>query len=155
MLSFSRQESLPLRPHPRPLNEFLSCSSQATGIQQRLEEHRQLLRLVRSLLPAPLDHHCLATVLKDERLLLYTDTSAWASRMRFHSRELTRELVAKRIQIKKISVRVMIQPSDRRRKARGMRRLSSENATLIRQTADDLSDPDLKAALQRLADKTR
>lgn len=155
MLPFSRQESLQLRRHPRPLNEFLSRSSRETGIQQRLEEHAQLLQRVRSLLPPPLDHHCLAAVLKDERLLLYTDTSAWASRMRFHSRELTRDLIAKHVPIKKISIRVMIQPADRPRKARGMRRLSSENAALIRETADDLSDPGLKAALQRLADKTR
>ena len=144
-----------MRRYPRPISAFISSSAQPTGLLEQLDHQRKLLRLVRTLLPTTLDPHCLAVLLKDKKLLLYTDSSAWASRLRFHSRELIQALASRGVSVTKINVRVLIRVERRGPKPRSMRRLSGENAALLRQTAEDLSDPDLSAALARLAKKSR
>ncbi|MCG8426349.1 MAG: DciA family protein, partial [Chromatiales bacterium] len=87
----------------------------------------------------------------DKTLILYTVSSAWASRLRFISRQLTGQLKGKGIQIENISVRVQLQHQPQKRPARRIRNLGRENATLIEQLADHIEDDKLSAALRRLS----
>ncbi len=145
-----------MRRTPRPLHEFVTGGPAARVLLDRLSRNRELLAAVRALLPPDLAGHCVAALLDEGRLLLYADASAWASRLRFHSRELVRELARAGVPTGKINVRVLIEAQPRRSPPpRRVRRLSKKSAALIRQTAEHLPDPALAAALLRLAARGR
>lgn len=144
-----------MRRYPRRVKDLLSRNPQVSNLLKELSQQQTLLKTVLTLLPPPLDQHCLAVQLKERKMLIYTDSSAWASRLRFHSRELSRDLATNGVPIQKITVRVSPQSPGRRTAPRRMNSLSPENARIIRQTAEDICDPGLSAALSRLARKTR
>ena len=84
--------------------------------------------------------------------MLYADSSAWASRLRFVSRNLIRELQQHdHVGIKQITVRIFIPDRARKLKPRSKTLLSKENAKLLQQTAESIGDPALGAALLRLS----
>ncbi len=134
-----------------PINDYLGKGSAIQKLLAESQEQQVLLRQVQSQLPTPLNKHCIATVIKGCRLLIYTDASIWASRLRFSSRNLLRQLVESGINLEKIIVRVMLGESPpKRAKNHPVRQLSAENADTILQAANDISDPALQAALRRL-----
>jgi len=107
--------------------------------------------LVRSLLPQPLDLHCLSAQRREGRLILHAGSSAWASRLRYFSRDLRIRLRDKGVPVQKIEVRVLIGNPRKTPPPRRARTLSSDNAELIGAVAEGIGDPDLRAALQRLS----
>ncbi len=137
----------------KPLKNYLQIHTEFATIQARMQQNQASLQLVKELLPAPLNDHCLSLVMKPRQLILYTDSSAWASRLRYFSRELVARLRNKQIDINKISVKVMV--DNRRvvakRRIRKARLLTTENANLLSRVADHTPDPDLQAALRRLS----
>ncbi|MCP3670007.1 MAG: DUF721 domain-containing protein [Gammaproteobacteria bacterium] len=118
-----------------------------------MQQNQASLQLVKELLPSPLNDHCLSLVTKPRQLILYTDSPAWASKLRYFSRELITLLRNKQIDINKISVKIIM---DNRRivakhRVREARLLSTENANLLSRVADHTPDPGLQAALRRLS----
>jgi hypothetical protein len=142
---------------PQRLGKLLRSSSGLNRLITRAHEQRTLLARVRNELPPPLDRHCLAALERDGRLLLYTDSPAWSSRLRFHARALSRQLQAQGLEFNRITVRVMA-PGESKQRGPARNRaklLSRENAAMIRSVAQSIDDPGLQSALQRLADKSR
>ncbi len=142
---------------PQPLGRLLRSSSDLNRLIARAQEQRALLARVTDELPSPLDQHCAAALERDGRLLLYTDSPAWSSRLRFHARTLSRQLRSKGLVFDRIIIRV-IPPGGSKRKVpkRGQgRNLSRENASIIRSLSESVDDPRLQAALKRLADRCR
>ncbi|HHC71261.1 MAG TPA: DUF721 domain-containing protein [Thiotrichales bacterium] len=144
---------------PQPLGNLLNASG---GIHRLLEQARAqqaLLGRVRALLPAPLDRHCVAALERKGQLLLYTDSPAWSSRLRFHSRALERRLRADGLPVGRIRVRVSLPDRPRGDSPPPVsgpgRTLSRENAALIRTVAGGIRDHGLRAALERLAGRER
>ncbi len=111
----------------------------------------QLLELVRSLLPEPLDSHCLAVVNGKNSLILYTESSAWASRLRFFSRQLKSRMEDSGVSVGKVSVKVLITRGPGKTIPRKPRHLTADNAKLINEVAENLGDLELSAALKRLS----
>ena len=114
------------------------------------DQQAELLERVRDMLPAPLDQHALSAQRKERQLMLYCDSPAWASRLRFHSRELRNNLLADGVALDKVTVRVTPQSVPRRHRAPPVRRLSRKNSDLLLQVAEGIDDPALRDALQRL-----
>ena len=137
----------------KSLKNYLQINGQFATIQAKMQQNQASLQLVKSLLPTPLNDHCISLVTKQNHLILYTDSSAWASRLRYFSRELVIRLRNKQIDINKISVKIMMENQKVRTKHRGReaRLLSTENADLLSRVADHTPDPDLQAALRRLS----
>jgi hypothetical protein len=126
---------------------------QQPTIRELLSESMRQQRLkadIQALLPEPLKAHCTAALQKESQLIIYTDSSAWASRFRYFSRELRQKLLDSGLKIDKVTIRVTIESRPAKRKRERIRRLSPENASLISQVADGIEDPSLKAALRRL-----
>ena len=140
---------------PRPVQHHLNTSSTAHGLFARVREQQQLLAKVRSMLPPPLDRHCHAAVINHGRLLLYTDSPAWSSRLRFFPRQLDTRLRRKDLTFDSITVRVMPSAGSSLPKTRESRRLSAANAALLLTVADQIDDPLLSAALKRLGSHAR
>ncbi len=137
----------------KPLNNYLKIHTEFATIRAHMQQNQASLELVKSLLPSPLNDHCIALVLKQDQLILYTDSSAWASRLRYFSRELVTRLKNKHKEINKVSVKIMVDNKKimAKSKTRAARLLSTENANLLSRVADHTSDPELQAALRRLS----
>ncbi len=136
---------------PRTVNQLLHSGSALRELRHCLGAQEKLLTLTRSLLPAPLGQHCLSAQQRRSHLILHTDSSAWASRLRYLSRDLRAKLRSKGVLVQKIEVRVFIGNPPTRRSTRLVRRLSQDNAKLIEATADEIQDAKLRAALKRLS----
>jgi hypothetical protein len=127
------------------VSRLMSCARALGRLDARLHE----------LIPPPLNEHCRILSLRDDTLVLAADSPVWAARLRFHSTQLIRQLAESRT-VKLRTVCVRIRPSGNRRTTQMPRRrntLSGNTSRLIEQAARDLSDPDLKAALLRLASR--
>jgi hypothetical protein len=135
---------------PRPVTELLSSSSNLRLLLAQSQEQRSLLKQIHALLPPPLDRHCRAVLAKQQRLILYTDSPAWASRLRFFSRNLLDQLSKTGLGYKRVVVRVTLPREPTHRKPRRSQRLSPGNAELLAQVAETIDDPLLGAALRRL-----
>ncbi len=135
---------------PLRLSDYLQSGKTFAALQAQARQHEALLLRVRGLLPAPLDLHCLAVAMKERQLLIYADSPAWASRLRYLSRDLLNRLRQDGLVVVKITVRVIIERHPHIPKQYHARHLSGKNAELILQMADDITDPELGAALRRL-----
>jgi hypothetical protein len=118
-------------------------------ISKSQEQHALLLQ-VRRLIPAPLNSHCAAAIKKNTQLVIYVDSSTWASRLRFSVRDLTKQLKSENISVERIRVRVIIKTKAAVTKRGPLRKMTPDNASIINQTADGIADPSLRAALKRL-----
>lgn len=137
---------------PRTVHQLLHSGSALRELRHCLSAQEKLLTLTRSLLPAPLDQHCLSAQQRRSHLIIHTGSSAWASRLRYFSRDLRAKLRSKGVVVQKIEVRVFISnPSSTKRPTRHIHRLSQDNAKLIAATADEIQDANLRAALKRLS----
>ncbi|MEN8167827.1 MAG: DciA family protein, partial [Pseudomonadota bacterium] len=111
------------------------------------------LKQVRLLLPSPLDDHCSSAVLQNGRLVLLADSPVWASRLRYLSHNLQRQLSQKGFSIRRIQSRVSI-PEDlvkHQERIRPITPLSQANSDLLRSVAESMENQELRNALLRLS----
>ena len=119
-------------------------------IARHSEALMQLQRRLRDLLPSPLAEHCRIANARGRTIIVYVDSAAWATQLRFLSDQLAKALLGEgggRVQVR-------VQPPSRpstRRAGRPALRLSPDNARLLQETAEAVSDEALGRALRRLA----
>ncbi len=123
-----------------------------------LSKARSLMDLdiiVHELLPAPLNDHCRVLTIRDKNLVLAADSPVWAARLRFHTHQLLQQLSRHRA-VKLSTVRIRVRPPDRQAvpdRRQPPRRMVASSSTALKQTAQGISDPELKTALLRLASR--
>lgn len=119
----------------------------------QIEQQKQALERIHAALPAALAEHVLHCVINGKKLLIYTDTAAWASQLRFYNSAIlatiapaTRESVSI-MQIKVIAdlANTHAQPS------RKPIIPSAEKIELIRNHSLTAADDQLKLALLKLS----
>ena len=110
----------------------------------------KLLGQVRQALPQELRYQCLGATLDNGRLILFVPSSAWAGRLRFYFVVVQTELARSEVVVDRMDVRI-IPPRKVLRDVAHPREISSASASLLRHTAKCVDDPDLAAALSRLA----
>lgn len=135
---------------PRLIKDYFQRKNTLRGLLEQSKVQSLLLQRIRALIPPPLNTHCAAVVQKGSQLVLYVDSSTWASRLRFTTRELARQLNANGIATERITVRVLVTSNPPKPERERTRRLSLENASLINQTAAGIEDSNLSEALIRL-----
>ena len=135
---------------PRLITDLFKGKQSFRDLITKSREQALLLNQIRQLIPAPLNAHCTAVVRKESQLVIYVDSSTWASRLRFSAKEITRQLKTQNLSIDRITVRVLINTKPLITKRGPTRQLTPDNASIINQTADGISDPQLRAALKRL-----
>lgn len=140
---------------PQRATYFLRSASVLESMQATLADQTRMRALVHSLLPANLAPHCLSVQSKDGQLLIYADSSAWASRLRFFTRDLTVRLREAGLTVKKITVRVLLANPERPKPSRCARQLSADNAALLAAVAEGINDTELANALRRLSRHVR
>jgi len=126
-------------------------SPQFFELVQKTRYHQRLLATVQAHLPPDLRAHCSGATTVGGQLLLFTESSAWATRLRYQQRDLINRLRA-HAYLPISAVRIQVTPSAQTlTPARSPLKLSHANAAMIRKSATVIADSDLQAALRRLA----
>jgi hypothetical protein len=79
------------RPHPQRVSELVPRKALEACLA-RIEHHRRLLETIQRMLPPPLAAHCRECVAGDGTLVLYAESAAWASQLRFYLPRIIEEL---------------------------------------------------------------
>ncbi len=140
---------------PLPLKDLLRSCPRLRHLGQTLSRQRQLLVRVQNALPAQMAPHCRAVALKNHNLVIFADSSVWASRFRYATRQLAARLPCAELGIREIRVAIHLEQGAPRRRPRRAQPLSPENGRLLQAVAQDMPDPGLRASLQRLSRRSR
>ena len=135
------------RAKPKTVAGVLSENRLVLGPLERVN------RTLRGLLDPGLAEHCRVANVDRYTLVLQTDSSAWASRLRYLApailEKLAKKLGWKAVTHTKVLVRPEL-PPDRQPTARTAH-LSQESASLLRDVALSIEDPRLREALLKLS----
>ena len=142
-----------MKNRPDKVKQILSSSPHLKRLLHNGNEQQRILNSIKQLLDKQLSAHCLSAALENGRLRVFTDSAAWASRLRFQSQQLLQQLVLQGIPVQQIDVRVSLdsltKPAPRKKPARPV--LSHSASTLLNETAESLGDSELSRALKKLA----
>jgi hypothetical protein len=143
---------------PLPAQATRKLLREAKPLQTLFQEAQrlgQLQQLLDSQLQPAARPHCRVASWRAGSLLLVVNDAHWATRLRYQQRRLLRQLQTfdefaglERIHFK-------VQPQVERRTPERNTRLSSAAAETIQEAAEGISNPLLKAALERLASRSR
>jgi hypothetical protein len=139
---------------PRSIESFLRQDANLDPLRRELARQTRALAHVRALLPAELAAHLLAVRVDPPRLVLFTDASAWAARLRFAAPQLLAALRRPMPSLNAVHVKVH-QPDRPARRPEGGPVLSGAAARAIREVGESMTDEALRDALLRLASQTR
>lgn len=133
----------------------------------RIEQQKLVLQRIHAVLPAAVAKHALHCVVNGKKLLIYTDTAAWASQLRFYNSAILAAIAPvtrESISIMQIKIMVEMSPTERRRGAlagaeasqatspgRKPNIPSAEKIKFIHDHSLTVSDEQLKQALLRLS----
>lgn len=137
---------------PLRINKLLG-NSEISRLLSRARALRKLDAIVYNLIPSPLNDHCCILSLRADILTLAADSPVWAARLRFHTTQLVKQLSSDQT-VNLRTVRVRVRPPERPpvgRSASSKPLISRKNSHTLKQGARKVTDPELKAALVRLA----
>ncbi|MDP1772958.1 MAG: DciA family protein [Methylobacter sp.] len=139
---------------PTPFKAALSFPNRTIAhFYSQIDQQKRVLQRIHEVLPAGLAEHAVHCVINGKKLLVYTDTAAWASQLRFYNSAIlaaiapvTRESVS----IMQIKVRVEVL-SATSLPERTPIIPSAEKIALIHDQSLTISDEQLKLSLQKLS----
>ena len=132
----------------------LNCKNRSFAyVQHQLEQQKLLLQQVQAILPEALSKQVRHCLVKDQKLVIFTDSATWASQLRFYQKiilanieQLTRTPIAS-IQVKLI--REQTGPSLQRTVQAIIPSLAT--ISFIQNQSLDIEDQSLKTALLKLS----
>jgi hypothetical protein len=139
---------------PLKINKLLGTGRLA-GLLANSRDLGKMDILLAELLPAPLNTHCHLLSIRNSVLVMAADSPVWAARLRFHAPQLVKQL-ARRLSAKRCTIHVRVRPPEIPRPPRPQKAVSRpgrQGITALQQAAQSVSDPALKTALLRLANR--
>ena len=137
---------------PSLITELLQRSGfPADDVLHRGKFLHRLNRLVSSLLGDDLRLHCQVGNVRDGVLILYVDSTAWASRLRYQAPVLLKQLQQRKGLEALSQVEVKVLPPREDSKVTKRAELSKEASACLQGCADAIEDEELSNALRRLA----
>ena len=140
--------------NPLQINNLLG-RSQYSRLVSQTRILAALETLLQELLPEPLQARCHLLAIRDETLVLAADSPVWAARLRFHTPQLVKQLNRSQT-VKLRTIRIRVRPPEKRASTECHKTTihRSKNSTAaLQQVAQTVSDPGLKTALLRLANR--
>ncbi len=136
---------------PSSLQQLLERSSGIAFLLHRSRAQRELLLHIKEALDPELKKQVVAALENGTTLMLFVRSPAWASRLRFASRQLRSRLKQSGSSFTKIKVRVLPETPGQSPRRTQFRCLNRDNADLIGELAKNIEDEPLRLALQRLS----
>lgn len=117
-------------------------------------ELQKMTQAIKASLPLDCHPHIDVVGISENQLILLTDSPVWQTRLRMFSQAIL-EALHQHTAIKLARVKIKLTPARRPAEVEAppARTLSKHSATLINQTAQCISDPELRQAMLRLAKK--
>src|SRR5699024_6751357 len=141
-----------MNPGPRPLPTLLHTLNADLGMLLRHAEYLQAVRkaVTEALPEAAADHIHVATIDR-QQLVLHTDSTGWATRLRYAETAIQRGLAQRmRLHVERVLIRV--RPALARTPTAPIERhISSANCDYMRRIADHVDDAELARALRTLS----
>lgn len=139
---------------PQNLRQILSPGcDQVRNLVAEIHRMQDLTRRVRGLLPADTGQHLSLVTLAKNGMILWTDSAAWATRLRYSAPTLAASL-HNHLQMKNpLALTIRVLPTEMLAAVapRAAPRLSAAAGEHISASAQHTTDPQLRAAWQRLA----
>ena len=119
----------------------------------QIEQQKRVLERIRMFLPESLAKQVRCCLIKEKKLLIYTDSAAWASQLRFYSSAILAAIAPlTRTSIELMQVKIIAEQSGLAlRPLRKANIPSEEKIALIRNNGLTSTDDQLKLALLRLS----
>lgn len=141
----------------RSIQTILSESpikSHQVQLLKRNQAHSNLLATVQELLPDSSKPHCLSAQLKYDELIVHTDSSAWASKLRFQLATLlpTLRRQAGYHAATKVTIRIQPPQASRAVNKRAVSNMDQQTAQQIRELAVAIRDETLRQTWLKLAE---
>lgn len=138
---------------PQSLPQLLNNrSSTLADLSKENHQRRQLTERIRLLLPAELHSHLLGIGLQQQTLVLYTDTPAWATSLRYQTNQLiiqlNHEQDLRHIQQIRVKTQVTYNKPARQQPKRTP---LSPSAELLACLAETMNDAEIRRSLKRLS----
>ena len=124
----------------------------------RTKQLSYLNQVLRQQLEPDLATHCYIGNVDQDYLVILVDSAAWASKLRFYSQNLLPQLQAAHqifSQIQQIRVKVLSQSVSAPEPEYQKPQMNKENAKGLTTLAESVDDPNLQAALARLAKRAK
>ncbi len=120
--------------------------------QQKIKQQQYLLNIVKDSLPKALTDHVLYCVVSAEKLLIYTNSAAWSSQLRFYQQSILSAIInSKSVSIKVVQIKIMIQNNSTTKKTLKKSIPSKSNIKLLHHCGKSVNDQKLKQALLNLS----
>lgn len=141
-----------LSPGPRPLRTLLHTLNADLGMLLRHAEYLQAVRkAVTDVLPEAAAEHIHVAAIDRQQLVLHTDSTGWATRLRYAEALIQRGL-AQRMRLRVERVQIRVRPALARTQTMPVERhISSANCDYIRRIANHVDDAELARALRTLS----
>ena len=140
---------------PLPAKAPAALLREARPLQSLFNEAQrisQLQLLVEGQLEPVAREHCRVAVWRDGNLLLIVSDGQWATRLRYQEKRLLRQLKTLPEFSGLLRITFKVRPASTPAQGSGHKpSLSANAARSIQASAEDISDPQLRAALERLA----
>lgn len=136
------------------MESFSSLINRDLGKKTR--ELARLTQILRACLPQNCQQHVSVAGIRDQQLILITDSPVWVSRLRMYTQHML-DMLAQHSQTRISQIRIKQSPPRmpmKKEKPKKFRRLSDNTSTMIAQTADTIADPELQQALYKLSRNT-
>lgn len=131
------------------INHFLS--SRITEKKQLLEKLNQTIL---PLLPESCRSHITASNFNNQILTLIVDSPVWAARLRTQYKTIAKTLMNQlNLEVKSVKIKFQQPVKIKTKASKHLPSISSKSAELIRQTANDIDDEELRTTLLSLSNK--
>ncbi|MDD5322513.1 MAG: DciA family protein [Methylococcales bacterium] len=119
----------------------------------QIEQQKRALQRIQAVLPEPLAKQVRHCLIKDKKLLIYTDSAAWASQLRFYNYAILAAIAPlTRTSIALMQVKIIAEQTGLvLRSVRKANIPSGEKIAIIRNDSLSIRDDQLKQALLRLS----
>lgn len=121
-----------------------------TSYLYRISLHSELLKIIKSALPANLSSHAIYCITSDRNLILYTDSAIWSSQLRFHHQNILRAILkSKQGDFEMMKIKIIPQVIQSSKEVTSILP-STENIESIISQAKNQNDEELQGALLKL-----
>jgi hypothetical protein len=135
---------------PKSVRHLLKDKPTLKRLELEISAQKALLGEIRALLPGDLAPHCVAARARASQLLIYADSPAWATRLRFLAPQLTSLLQSRYPTLHQARVKLLISRGARAPRPRKARH-SDAGARIIQESALNTNESGLREALLRLS----
>lgn len=136
--------------HPISIRGFLTNKDLA-NLNRTLNLHRQTLAEIKKNLPPVLADHCIHCVPKQDQLIVYADTAAFASQLRFFAPALLEALASTTpAGFKEIQIRIAIPTAHQERATNKTFPLTEAAGIHVNKTAEACQSEEIRLSLLRL-----